>query len=139
MPNYVWYAGTCLLIACPFAYTLWRVRDRRLWAVYFNMAGLTYFAEAIVFIWSNSYIYRPHILANAYFDSCLGAVISDAFILPMLSTVVAGFHLGWGWMACFVTILYGIEELFVYLNLYEHVWWQTFFTTGGMLVWFMIA
>ncbi|MGE5675419.1 MAG: hypothetical protein ACM3XM_16335 [Mycobacterium leprae] len=139
MPNAFWYVMLALSALTPFVYALWKVRDKKIIATYSFLGGITFIAEYVVFTLLHSYEYMPHILDRNYFDDVMGAFFSDAFVIPMTGSVVAAFQLRFR-SICLVAVIIGlIEELFLTLGLYRHIWWRTLFTVVGAVLWFVVA
>jgi hypothetical protein len=94
IPNYLGYLILILISIAVFIFSLWEKRDfKRLFILYLFISGLTYLAEYFIMTWFNSYIYYPRIFKERYLDSIAGAVVSDAFSVPMLTVFVASFLL----------------------------------------------
>mgnify|MGYP005839815697 CR=1 FL=1 len=133
MPNYFWYTVISLLSTLLFTYTFLKVRDKHLVGVYFFIAGGTYAFEYIILVLFDSYVYHPGFLKDPYFDSIAGAVVSDAFSVPMCATFAAAFRLKFKVRFLIMMILVGIEVLFSHLKIYQHHWWRYEYTAMGIL------
>lgn len=139
MPNAFWYLLICLISILIMGYTLFKFRDRRLVSLYLFMAGLTYSIEYVILVLLNAYKYSPKLLANGYFDNILGAVVSDAFLVPMVATMVGAFQFSQVWIAVTVCGCVVIEYFFLEFNLYEHYWWTLTYTAILFFVGFNLA
>lgn len=139
MQPWFWYLLLALFGGLIFGYTLWRKRDSKLIPLYTFMGGITYLFEYIVLVLFKSYIYYPHILKEPYFDNIMGAVFSDALVVPATAMFVVAFNLSFWQILIPVGLIIGIEVLFEYLGIYKHFWWEFYYTFGGLLVAFYIA
>lgn len=139
MTSAFWYGLLCLLSSGVFGYTLYKRRNQKVFALYLFVAGITYLFEYIVLVLCNAYVYLPKILTDSYFDNILGAVISDAFTIPMSASFVGAFQLNWLWTSVITIIIVGIEELFLKLHIYQHYWWKTSYTGLGVLLAFFMS
>lgn len=139
MTGIVWYSIITIVSLTIFLYTLLKAKNKKLIALYTFLAGIVYLFEYFVLVLFKSYVYKPGILKNAYFDSILGAIVSDAFSVPMLGVFVAAFQLKWLGIILIIGIFYVVEVFFLYLNIYQHFWWHTPYTAVGLVIFFFIA
>lgn len=136
--NSFWYILLCILSLILFTYTLWHRWDKKLIAIYFFIAGVTYFLEYFVVVIFEGYVYRPMILEDKYFDNVLGAIASDGFVIPMTAVYVAAYKLNFKIRLGIVLFITLIEVFFVRFNLYEHYWWKYLYTIlGGTFIYFL--
>jgi hypothetical protein len=86
-------------------------------------------------------MYHPNFITyNEYYDSNIGAVISNMLIVPSLATLIASFRLKWTWIVIFTAFLAVVEILFLKLQIYTHFWWRTEYTSLGLIfVYFPLA
>lgn len=103
------------------------------------MAGFTYSCEYVVLILLRGYKYTPGLLQDRFRDGMIGAISSNAFVIPSVSVVAAAFHLSWPWIIVVAGAVTGIELWFLYLGIFEHYWWRTLFTTAGAALWCFVA
>jgi hypothetical protein len=139
MPNIFWYGLLTAISIITFIFTLKKAKDRKVIALYTFLSGLTYLFEYVILVIFKSYVYHPNVLKNDYFDSILGAVVSDAFSVPMAGTLVGARKLSWKWMLFIVGILLIIEKCFLFINIYSHFWWNISYTAVGLIFCFSIA
>ncbi len=126
--------GILILISLILLGVTYRKSGNRLtFALYLALVGSTLLFDYIIFVWGKAYIYAPHILNNKY-DTHIGAIASDVFSIPATATFVAVFNLTWPWMAGLGILYFGIEELFIKLEIYKHFWWKTSYTFIAMLL-----
>jgi hypothetical protein len=69
----------------------------------------------------------------------LGAVVSDAFSVPMAGALVGALKLSWKWILFITGIFLLIENLFLHADVYAHFWWNLFYTGIGLIGYFFIA
>jgi hypothetical protein len=104
------------------------------------MIGMGYIIETIIYIFLRSYEYKPNFIQhNSFYDSTLGAFVSNAASLPVVATLISTFHLGWIWIVLFSGLFVGIEWLFLKLHIYSHNWWRLEYTGFGLLFYFRIS
>lgn len=139
MKNYYWYLLLVIVSVLVFTYVLVKKKDIKLVGLYFFIAGITYTLEYVILIYLNSYQYFLGLLKEDIYDSIIGSFASNAFIIPTASTVVAAFKLKLRGQLLIISIILGIEALFVYLDIYKHFWWNYFYTAVGLVIVFYIA
>lgn len=104
------------------------------------MVQIAYLIETVIYIFLKAYEYRPEIIKHSeFFDSNLGALTSNLFIVPAIAVLFATFHLGWLWMLVLIALLNGIELLFLKLHIYFLHWWRVPYTLIGLLLYFPSA
>lgn len=86
-----------------------------------------------------AYTYKPSILKIKYLDNILGAILSQAFYVPITATFLTIYKKNWRWKVSFITYFYIVEELFLRLGIYKTNWWNPKFTTVLMLIYFYIS
>lgn len=97
----------------------------------------TYLIEAVIYIFLGCYQYYPMIIKNnSYYDSHMGAIMSNLFTIPVLAALIAVFRLKFSWILLIIALLAGIEWLFLKLGIYTQYWWRTYYTTLGLLIYF---
>jgi hypothetical protein len=138
MPNFTWFF--LLFIISLFLAAAAVKKDRNmlipLWL--FN-AGLAYLFEIFIFVFLQSYTYKPEVFASPFFDSTLGSLISQVMIVPMSAVVIAFYKFDVPVMLLVSFCISAIEILFLHLEIYEHHWWKTYFTTFFLPVAFYIS
>jgi hypothetical protein len=140
MHNSYWYYALLFLSTCLFCFILFKKRNTHTLFVLLTMIGLGYIIETIIFVFLNSYEYNPNFIQhNRYYDSTLGAFVSNTASLPVVATLIATFHLGWIWIVLFSGLFVGIEWLFLRFHIYSHNWWNLGYTGFGLLFYFAIS
>jgi hypothetical protein len=137
--NTIAYVVIMLISIAVLTYILYVKRDIKLVILYMTMSGLIYVFEFIIFVLFNSYTYKPKILNVEYYDSIIGAITSNGFVIPTTLVLIAAFGFRWIGISLAVLGLMGIELLFLYFDVFEHHWWNVSYTAIGLYVFFFIA
>jgi hypothetical protein len=137
--NAIAYVVLMLISTILLIYTLYKQRDANLFVLYLTMSGLIYTLEYVIFVLFNSYTYKPRILNIEYYDSIIGAIASNGFVLPVTLVFISAFNLRWVGMSLAVLTITGIELLYLYLGIFEHHWWNVSYTIMGLSVFVFIA
>ncbi|MFX3624793.1 MAG: hypothetical protein ACE3JP_12355 [Ectobacillus sp.] len=134
MLNVVYFIILSILGTLLFGYTMWRTQlpRGRVLTIFFVISGISYILEYVIFVLFHSYDYYPKVLKEQWFDSLLGAIVSQAMVVPVIGMCIVAFHLRFYWILMFAALLMGIEEYFLHLGIYEQHWWKTGYT--GILV-----
>ncbi|WP_035331601.1 hypothetical protein [Cytobacillus firmus] len=128
MSNLLWFLGL-VLISIGLIYITYKKTDFRLnLAVYFFTMGLSFLLEYIVLILGQAYTYYPNFFSIHWYDDVFGSSISQAFFIPSVLMAIAAFRIPFKWIIIIIASIYGIEELFLGLGIYEHNWWKSWFT-----------
>lgn len=135
----IWYFSLIILSTLLFVFAMWRKRDIKLVILFLSTIGLIYLVEYFVLILFNSYVYNPGILHNQYYDNIMGAVVSNAFAIPMTAVFITAFRLNVIAKFAFVGALIGVEAFFVYKGIYHHIWWDYLYTGIGIFITFIIT
>lgn len=114
-------------------------KDFRVIVLHFCIAGIIHHFDLVVTVIYPGYRFLPHLHENIWFDTVMGAFISDLFIVPAVAVLIAVFDIGLIGMAAFAIFFMGIEYLFVYTGIYYHFWWKTIYTGIGLMVYFTIG
>ncbi|TKD68844.1 hypothetical protein [Pseudalkalibacillus hwajinpoensis] len=139
MANYIPYL---LLTVISIGVLIWifvSTKDLSYLTHYFFIAGLAYVFEYIILILLNSYTYKPHLLSIGVYDSIVGDLSSQAFSVPAAAIVVTAYQVRLKGVFSLVMLFIGIEEMFLYLNIYDHNWWRTYYTGIFLLVTFFLV
>ncbi|MFX3635740.1 MAG: hypothetical protein ACE3L7_13620 [Candidatus Pristimantibacillus sp.] len=104
---------------------------------YICISGIIYIFELVVYIIFDSYHYMPGVFTDRFYDSAFGAVVSNGFIAPSTCIFIAIFGLGFWWILLIAAGFMGIEQTFIHLGIYEHVWWKTIYTGIGLTILFL--
>lgn len=129
-----------LLLIYTFRSKTKKLNKKYFWPLYFAFIGLNYFFEFFVLVVGRAYEYDPKILKKKYFDSVLGSMVSQLFVVPATSLFMNMFHLKTRWPNFFALLLsFGIERIFVKQKIFKHNWWATPYTTVGLQFFYVIA
>lgn len=135
----MWYIIIALVSSTLLTITLFKTRDKKVVALYTFLSGLTYIFEYIIFVLFNSYIYHPNVLKNAYFDSVLGSVASNAFSIPMTGAMIGALRIGWKGIAFIIFLILLTEKWFLTIHAYEQSWWKISYTGVALIFLFIFA
>lgn len=138
MPNFIWFFLLFFISAVLAAAAAKKDRHMLIPLWLFN-AGLAYLFEIFIFVFFHSYTYKPEVFADPFYDSSFGSLFSQVMIVPMTAVVIAFFRLGVPVMLLISFCISAIEVLFLHLEIYEHHWWKTYFTTAFLPAAFYIS
>ncbi|WP_456275993.1 hypothetical protein [Bacillus sp. AK128] len=101
--------------------------------------GIAYVFEYFVLNIFKMYVYCPKIFKNKWFDAVFGALLSQSLFIPIKSTLITLFNIGWKGRIT-VALIYGIiERIFIRWGIFENKSWKTFLTITTMPVYFYIV
>lgn len=130
----VWYIALVAASSFLFLYTYYKKRNQPVFLLLLAAIGFGYIIEGVIYNFLQSYVYYPRIItSNPTYDSNLGAIASNAFVLPVVGVFLATFRKNWRWLLFFSLLLICIEWLFQELSIYKHNWWRNEFTFFGLL------
>ncbi|GIN85856.1 hypothetical protein J6TS2_22420 [Heyndrickxia sporothermodurans] len=110
-------------------FTMIKRKDKKLFGLLFTSIGFAYLFEIIILNLFRSYRYYPKIFKNKWLDTIFGAIVSQAFLVPISATTIAFLRLGWKWIGG-ITLFYTLtERLFIYKRWFKNNWWHTYYTT----------
>lgn len=129
--NTIWYLLLGLVTVIELTITFYRAENRlKLAAFYLTIFGAVLNFEAVILIFFKSYAYYPMILNNHRFpfnDILAGNLFSQAS-LSATAMLLMVFKCPYYWFAI-IAVIYGlIEQLFLYLGIFQHYWYQTWMT-----------
>ncbi|MGG7620433.1 hypothetical protein [Bacillus coreaensis] len=131
----VWYIALVAASSLLFLYTYYKKRDEPVFLLLLAAIGFGYIIEGVIYNFLQSYEYYPRFITrNPTYDSNLGAIASNAFVLPVIAVFLATFRKNWRWSLVFSLLLIGIEWLFEELSIYKHNWWRNEYTFFGLLL-----
>ena len=128
MSNLLWFLGLVLISIGLIYITFIKTEFRYNLAVYFFVMGLSFLMEYIVLILGDAYSYYPKLFSIQWYDDVFGSSISQAFFIPSVLMAIAAFRMRFKWIIFIIAAIFGIEELFLWLGIYEHNWWKSWFT-----------
>ncbi|KKI90137.1 hypothetical protein WQ54_23885 [Bacillus sp. SA1-12] len=139
IPNYIPYLVLILISIIIFILSWRKAASKKLIPFYLCMAGFIYLFEYVILVLFKSYEYFTGVFKDDYFDNVLGANISNGFIVPSVTVLIAVFNLEFWWIFLIIIGFLGIEELFLYLGVYRHFWWRTFYTGVSLFIHFYLG
>ncbi|MFI8686528.1 hypothetical protein [Rossellomorea sp. NPDC077527] len=138
-----WVPFVFLSLFSIFVLTFMVVKNRHLSAqiilFWLFISGLAYVFEYIIFVLFNSYTYHPHILSNNYNDSVLGSISSQAFSVPVAITYIVLYRLTISRILIIISVFFLIETWFIHTDLYEHHWWESYYTSFFLIISVLLA
>lgn len=139
MPNIFWYL--LILVFSIALFSICLIKDWKgsiiLWL--FN-SGLSYLFELIVYVMFNCYIYKPNVFSNSFIDSTFGSIFSQGLSVPIAAAFGSIYNIKARYAAAGFALFFSlIEILFLFLNIYEHHWWRTYYTFFLIPVLFYIS
>ncbi|WP_433749106.1 hypothetical protein [Falsibacillus pallidus] len=128
MQNWLWFLLLTILSLSLFFYNYHKIKSPHVLLFWLFISGLSYLLELIIFVVFDSYSYHPHVFADSFNDSVLGAITSQAFSVPIALTFISSSDYRLRWKAGLVVVFFLIEQFFLYLGVYQHFWWRTWYT-----------
>ncbi|HLU22600.1 MAG TPA: hypothetical protein VKZ77_08945 [Bacillaceae bacterium] len=139
IPNFLPFLALVVISIIIFIISWVKASNKRVVPFFLCIIGLIFLFEYVILVIFKSYEYYPEIFSNNYFDNILGANISNGFIVPSVAVLIAVFNLGFWWIIFIILGFACIEELFLHLDIYQHFWWKTIYTSIGMLINFYLG
>lgn len=135
-----WYLGLSFLSLCILIFVCFKKRVHPSIFMFLIMVQVAYLIETVIYIFGGSYEYHPHLLKNnEHYDSNMGALTSNMFIIPTLATFISAFRLRWVWIFLIIGLIAAVELLFVKLQIYTLKWWRIQYTSIGLIFYFAAA
>jgi hypothetical protein len=139
--NTIWYILLCITTVIELLYVLLKAQDRRrMFALFLSFSGLAYIIEILIVAVFKGYEYFPLIFhqISPLDDTIMGNIFSQ-FSIAATALLVSFLGLRRYWYVI-CALLYGIiEQLFLYLGIYEQHGYATWMTVIGLsiLLWVM--
>lgn len=127
--NLLWFLALALISVLIIYITYKKTEFHHNLAVYFLTMGLAFLMEYIVLILGDAYSYYPRFFTVQWYDDVFGSSISQAFFIPSVLMATAAFRVPIKWVVLIIGAIFGIEEFFLWLGIYEHNWWKSWYTT----------
>ncbi|WP_264806163.1 hypothetical protein [Cytobacillus sp. NCCP-133] len=127
--NLLWFMALVLISLWIMYITYKKTKFRHNLALYFFTMGLAFIMEYIVLILGGAYTYYPRFFSNQWYDDVFGSSISQAFFIPSVLVAIAAFRIPVKWVVLIIVAILGLEEFFLWLGIYEHNWWKSWFTS----------
>lgn len=122
-----------------FFFTIYKKGLRNTLQSLFPNVGMTYLFEYFVLNLFRAYVYYPKVFKEKHIDNIFGAILSQAFFVPITMTFLSLFKMGWKWKVGFTVYFFLIEQLFLRLGVYKHQWWKTVYTSSILPIAFKIS
>jgi hypothetical protein len=132
MPNSFWFIFLTLLSLIAFLFAIVKTKEKYMIAHFLVMSGLAFVLEYFVLILGKGYEYHPNFIDDSFYDSLLGSLISQAVAIPIAATIIAVFRFNILSIVAISIAFMGIETFFLYIDIYEQMWWKTIYT--GLLL-----
>ncbi|WP_246938779.1 hypothetical protein [Bacillus pinisoli] len=98
--------------------------------------GIAYIFEYFVLNVLKMYFYYPKVFKVKWIDSVFGALLSQSLFIPIASTLIVLFKVGWKGRIL-VALIYGvIERLFISWGVFRNFTWSTLLTITTMPLYF---
>jgi hypothetical protein len=131
-----WFNCLAAVGAGVAAFTVYKKRhltELSTWLVFFLFAtSLPWLGEFIVLGLFDSYAYKPGVFESPWAENIVGHLILNSTLWPGTAVLVAGYRLGYGWIALLSAVFLLFEFLFLRAGLYEHHWWQYYMTAAAI-------
>lgn len=118
------------------ALSWFKTRSSKIIPFYICVAGAVYIFELVVYVVLDCYKYKPGILNDPFYDSAMGAIVSNGLIVPSTCTLIAVYGISFWWILLFAAGFMGVEQTFLYLGIFEHHWWKLIYTGIGLTLLF---
>ncbi|RXJ00623.1 hypothetical protein DS745_11195 [Anaerobacillus alkaliphilus] len=141
MSNLWWFIILAILGLLLFLFTIYKTKEprRKMLMIFLVVAGLSYLLEYVILALFHSYNYYPGVINDLWYDTLLGAIISQGITIPTVAMCIVAFHLNFYWIIGFSVMFMAIEEFFLYVGAYEQNWWQTPYTGILLIIGFLIG
>ncbi len=139
MPSAYWYYGLIILSLVLITASFIHKRDWKILLLHLQTSAVIHPLEIIVLIVWNGYRYLPGIVQDSRLDNYLGSYISNTLIVPASAVAINAFSLSWNHVISVAAIFTGIDWYFTELGIYQHFWWQSFYTGIGLCILYAIS
>ncbi len=136
----IWFILLGITTIIQVVYIMVKAENRRLmFTFYLTVSGMVYLMEVFLFGILRAYDYYPMIFhqISALDDSLAGNIFSQ-FSLAASALLISFLNLKYYWYIIIALAYGGIEELFLFLGIYKHHWYQTWMTVVGLVLLFII-
>lgn len=126
--NTIWYCLLAFVTSLVAVYVFVKSANKKfLLGFGFAVLGLTFIFETGLLTLFNSYKYNPKISSDPFLDSIIGNYFSQ-FSLTITGLLFLIFKPAKIWYLLIATLYFVIEEVFLKLGIYEHLWYRTWYT-----------
>ncbi|REE81028.1 hypothetical protein A8990_12074 [Paenibacillus taihuensis] len=138
--NTIWFILLGITTLIELAILLRRAkRPYFMLAFYFTITGMSFCFEMVVLSYLNAYTYKPMLIPQSPPNDAIAGNLFSQFSVSATAALLALFRPRFYWCILFALVYGGIEELFLYLGIYEHYWYRTWMTVVFLLIFFWIA
>ena len=138
--NTIWYILLGITTIIEIIIMFYKAENRKsMFALYCTVSGMTFAFEIIIFTLLKSYNYYPMIIPESQYDDAFVGNLFSQFSVSATALLIAVLDLKFYWFFIFAGAYGIIEELFLYLGIYKHYWYQTWMTIVGLVLLFWIA
>jgi len=132
--NTIWYILLAVTSIISLVLILYKSNNRK-FIIGFSLSvlGVTFFAETCLLTLSNAYRYFPKISSDPFLDSIIGNYFSQ-FSITTTAVLTTVFKLTTIWNFIFAATYYFIEESFLKIGIYQHIWYKSWFTFIAVLL-----
>jgi hypothetical protein len=137
--NTIWYILLGIPSVISIALTIYKSKNRG-FTIAFMLAILLFveFIELGLLTSTNAYRYFPKLVKDPFLDSAFATYFSQVS-LTSTAVLVTVFKLRYPWYFIFAVLYYLIEVLFLRLGIYQHHWYQSWFTFAGCIPFFWLV
>lgn len=134
--NTIWYLLLSTLSLFVFLIAVHKARNRkRTVSFYLALIGAVYYFEAFIMFYFGAYEYYPKIIGCPYYENLFGNFFSQASVCAV-ALLIAVLNIPFYWSIIFAGFYMIIEELFILIGIYKHIWYQTWMTFAGLILLF---
>lgn len=126
--NRIWYVLLATITIISVGFILYKSNNRKLdFGFGLAVLGATFHAEFILLVALNAYRYYPQIFNDPFLDSVLGNYVSQTSVASSIGLVII-YKLPAKWKFIVPGVYFLIDVLFVYLGIYQHLWFKSWYT-----------
>ena len=127
--NTIWYIILGITTMLVMMYILYRTEHRgKMFAFYLTASGVVFVVEAIIFLFFKAYNYYPLLVPGSTLHDGLAGNLFSQFSVASTALLLSVFNLHYRYYILFGVVYGIIEELFLFLGIYQHNWYQTWMT-----------
>lgn len=140
LSNTIWFILLGVLTAVEILIILVKAKNRKAaLALFCTVSGMTFTYEAIICCFLKAYNYYPMIFPQSPFDDYLAGNLFSQFCITATALMIAVLNLKNYWILIIAAVYGVVEELFLYLGIYSHNWYQTWMTVVGLILLFTVT
>jgi len=137
--NTIWYVLLGVTSVISIVFILYKSNNRKFIIGFsFSVLGALLFVEACILAIFNAYNYFPKISNVPFVDSIIGNYFSQ-FSIAITTVLIIVYNLSFKWNFILAATYYFIEELFLKLGIYQHLWYKSWYTFIGIFLLFWLV